>query len=365
MLRLFQTASFLAVLLLVGTSGSAHAYVSYHRMGYVSCSSCHSNPVGGGVLTSYGQSLQAALSAFSQELDLKDRRLNVALQARSIGFSQSGPANPFLMQADLLGLARLRENLSLQASLGPNLQRRDSFATVPSGADALVVRRALLQWQLSDESTIQAGRDFPVQGLQIDDHTSFLKRTNRRNILDYPTQFRFIRQTDSMQLIPYVSLPSFEEADSNREYGAGIRSEFSLNDRNSVGAEAFYGNTPTLSRAMAGAFFRLSHDHWNALLGEGLVTRFHQHASDTGFTQANLYLRPSISFPEWAETSFIYEVLNVGEPYSRNLQQWGPELNLRIHEWISLIGDGRQIRTPNFGTNDWIWFGQVFLHVQI
>ncbi len=334
-------------------------------MGYVSCIACHSNPMGGGVLTDYGRSVQAAMSAFSRELNLEDRQVHVALQARSIGFSQSGPANPFLMQADLLGLAHLRENLSLQTSIGPNLQRRESFATVPSGADAFVVRRALVQWQLSEESMIQAGRDFPVQGLQLDDHTSFLRTRNRRNILDYPTQLRFIRQTDSMQLIPYVSFPSFEEADRNREYGTGIRSEFSLNDRNSVGALAFYGNTPALSRAMAGGFFRLSHDHWNALLGEALVTRFHQHASDSGFTQANLYLRPSISFPEWTETSFIFEVLNVGTPYSRTLQQWGPELNIRIHEWISLIGDGRQIHTPDFGTNNWIWYGQVFLHVQI
>ena len=46
----------------------AHAYVTYNRLGYVSCNACHFASTGGGILTPYGRSVSSAMALFSVSL---------------------------------------------------------------------------------------------------------------------------------------------------------------------------------------------------------------------------------------------------------------------------------------------------------
>src|SRR4051812_16130375 len=229
-------------LLLVGfglslAAPSAEAYVTYNRLGYVSCSACHFVPTGGGLLTPYGESVGAAMSAFKEEYAPPERPIYAGLQARVLEMDSSSRANPFLMQADLLGTASLQKTTRLDAILGLNLgQDRSDFATVPSGWDALILRRALVTQELSEKISLSAGRDAAVSGINIDDHTSFLRSMNRRGIEDTPTELRLAYQGDRAQILSYLALPSFEESADNREYGTGVRGEYAVDDVNSLGA---------------------------------------------------------------------------------------------------------------------------------
>lgn len=364
--RLLKLATPILLGVASGLATPAQAYVTYNRLGYISCNACHFDSMGSGTLSPYGRGVGAAMAAWSRDTTPEEKKLYGGLQARVIGFNETPLANPFLMQTDLLGTAFINKQVHVDVTAGLNLQQKQSgFANVPSGADTFVVRRAMVTAELSDTDSLEVGRDFAVQGLNLDDHTAFLKTRNRRNVTDYPTQLRYIRQTDTMQLVPYLALPSYEEADSNREYGLGFRGEYLLNDHNSVGLEALQGNTAQVTRTSVGAFARLSQAHWNGLVAEGLFNHLNSHAANLGFNQENLYIRPFVAVPEWIETSFIYEYLHVDSPFYRSTHQLGPELNIRLHEYLSVLGDGRKIINAGGAETDWSWYGQIFLHVQI
>ena len=354
------------LILLVGllAAPGAQAYSTYNRLGYVSCNACHFVPTGGGMLTPYGESVQAAMSAFSQDTSPNERRLYGGVQARALEINSTNQANPFLMQADVMGTAFVTKSMHLDAALGANLKQGASdFVTVPSGWDGLVLRRAILTADVSDSGSVEVGRDAAVGGLNIDDHTSFLRMRNRRGVYDYPTQLRYIYQSEKVQLIPYLSAPSFEEIPGAQEYGGGGRGEYLLNLSNSVGLTGLFGNSTDISRAAVGGFFRLSHDHWNGIQGEAVATLLNQHQMGTSFGQQDIYIRPYIAIPEWIETSFVYEYLHVSDPFYESGMQYGPEINIRLHKYISVIGDGRNL--VEAGNSDWSWYGQIFLHVQI
>jgi len=346
---------------------SAQAYVTYNRLGYVSCSACHYDPTGGGVLTPYGQGVQSAMALFPGDgpADSDGKRINQGVQARVLGLNPSGQrANPFLMQADYLGDAFITKTIHMDVQLGPNLQQGiSSIATIPSGWDGLVVRRALVTDDLESGDSIEVGRDEPASGLNIDDHTALLRSANRRGIYDYPTQLRYIRQTEQYQLMPYFLAPSYEESNANQEYGGGARAEYLLNNSNSVGLGGQFANAPAQSRVTANAFARLSHDHWNGLAAEYVFNHYSVHDSGTSFAQHDLYLKPYIAVPEWIETGFVMEYLNVASPFEENVFQYGPSVNIRLYRMVSLLGDGRNL-TSN-GSSNWSWYGQVFLHWQI
>jgi hypothetical protein len=343
---------------------SAHAYPTYQRLGYISCTACHFSPQGGGLLTPYGQSIGATLSAFSKEIEPADEKINQGIQARLIDLSQTSPpnANPFLMQADYLNSAFVTKNVRVDTVFGAAIQQGPNFLTVPGGWDDVLVRRLMVNGIINDDSTIQVGRDYYPQGLNIDDHTSFLKMDNKRNVTDYPTQVRYVHQSETLQLIPYLYGPSYEETPENQESGAGGRAEYALANNNSVGGLLQFGDTPIVSRSVADGFVRLSNAHWDGLVSEYVFTRFKVHSSGENVNQSTWYVKPYVAFPDWIETGFVYEYLNVTDPHQIGFQ-YGPSLNIRIVEWFSLLGDGRNLSIN--GNAAWNFYGQAFLHLQI
>jgi hypothetical protein len=334
-------------------------------LGYVSCNACHFVPTGGGMLSPYGQSVQSAMAAFARDSQSPEgKRLFGGFQARAIALDSTTRANPFLMQADALGTAYVGDKLHFDAIAGLALTQGDSgFAAIPQGWNAFVLRRALATYDLDDTQSVEAGRDAAMAGLNVEDHTTFLKTRNRRGIYDYPTQIRYIRQTEKLQLIPYLALPSFEEAVGARETAAGVRAEYGLSDNSSVGITGSYGNTGSISRTAGGAFFRLSQDHWNGFQGEAVFTRFNEHSGGVAFDQQDLYLRPYVAVPEWIETALVFEALHVSPPFAETGFQFGPSLNLRIHRYVSILADGRNV--SDAGRSQWSWYGQIFFHGQI
>jgi hypothetical protein len=302
---------------------------------------------------------------FRQDKDPEERAFTQGVHGRILGIgSESHGANPFLMQADYLAHAFVKR-VSGEVALGPNLQpgTGGEIASVPKGADAFVVRRALIGYKANDGLEFELGRDFAVAGLNIPDHTSYLRARARRNVLDYPTQLRALVLLDQVQILPYLSGPSFEETGSNREYGAGTRAEYALSEKNSIGAIAYFGDSPSLSRLNLGLFGRLSQAPWNGLLVETGYSFRKPHDQDSGFGQSVFYAKPYIAYLQWAELGLVLERLSVGAPFEEKATRFGPSLNLRLHEYVSLIGDGRN--TLKREQSQWSWYGQVFVHVQI
>jgi len=343
-------------------SGSAFAYPTYQRLGYVSCTACHFLPTGGGLLTPYGLGVQATLSAWSRDINPPEQAVNQGVQARVIGLNSTNSANPFLMQADYLNSSFVNKYVRVDAAVGAALQQGQDFLSVPGGWNDVLVRRFLITGLVDDEQTIQVGRDYYPQGLNIDDHTSFLKMDNTRNVTDYPTQVRYIHQSETLQLMPYLYAPSFEETPENQEQGAGMRAEYALDNSDSVGALAQFGDNMILSRTEGDVFFRLSEAHWNGVIGEGVYTFKRVHSTGEAVNQWDTYVEPYVGFPEWIETGWVYEYLHETDPMLVAFD-YGPRINIRLMQWLSVLGDGRNISTN--GTSAWSFYGQAFLHIQI
>lgn len=344
-------------------SSQAHAYVTYNRLGYLSCQACHYDPLGGGLLTGYGQGVQGAMSAFPTEVMPGEQRIWQGTEVRAIELNSASGANPFLMQGDYLATAFITQHVHFDGAVGPNLREGNTaFASVPSGWDGIVLRRALFTADFDNGNSLSVGRDAAVAGLNIEDHTSFLRSVNRRGLYDYPTQVRYIVQSDKYQFMPFIDTPSGEEAAANQEYGGGFRGEYILNPSNSLGLTSLYGNTAEVSRSASSFFWRLSEDHWNGFEGEYVLTYLNEHDT-ASFWQQDVYAKPYIAIPEWIETGFVYEFLHVGTPYYQNSFQYGPSVNIRLYRYVSLLGDGRNLGVS--GTANWSWYGQIFLHVQI
>jgi hypothetical protein len=197
------------------------------------------------------------MSLVSKENSPEEIPIQQGVQARILTMDSTVLANPFVMQMDYLASATLKKTVRLDLSIGPNLIG-DRFFSTPSGADSIVIRRALGSTKLNEESSIEVGRDIPVAGLNFDDHTALIRSRNKLGVLDYPTQIRLIHQTESLQFLPYVYGPSFEESSQNREYGLGTRTEYLLNMSNSVGITTLFGNSPSFVRKSMSGYIRLS-----------------------------------------------------------------------------------------------------------
>lgn len=364
MIRNFKLSLCIALGLL-GGSPSVFAYVTYHHLGYVSCGACHFTSTGGGLLKPYGHSVEAAMAAFPREIMPEERVYDAGLQARLIVMDSTSRANPFLMQTDLMGSVLVLNKVRAEVTTGLALRQGElgEVASVPSGWDGFVLRRALLSMDINEDSSVAVGRDAPVSGLNLDDHTAFLRSQNRRGIYDYPTQVRYTYQLDDLQLMPYLLFPSFEESGNNKEYGLGARAEYLLNETNAFGFTGLFANSPSTTRYALSAFFRFNQADWNGVASEFVFTHFDSHSLDEGFNRESFYIKPFVSIPEWCETGIVYEYLHTDSPFMQNGFQFGPEVNVRLHEWVSILGSGRNIGL--LGDSTWSWYGQLFVHFQI
>ncbi|WP_413290428.1 hypothetical protein [Bdellovibrio sp. HCB337] len=166
------------------SSSAAFAFPEMIRMGYPNCTSCHVSPSGGGLMTDYGRSIAAeALStwAYPKEelpghgyLPEPPAWLKIGGDVRVIQTyidnAQATAKSFFLMQSDLeLGFNFGRfwyvQDLGIQG--GPErAPNRGEF----------VAHRYYALYNLNDESYVRAGKYLLPYGLNIPDHTSFIRR---------------------------------------------------------------------------------------------------------------------------------------------------------------------------------------------
>lgn len=344
------------------------AYPQMIRLGYVSCRACHTSSAGGGALTGYGLTVQGELSAFVRETPpAEEPWMMHFLQSRAAVVAPSSRSEFFLMQLDYLNTTRIVPGLRVDGTLGLGLERgpHGQYVQVTEGWGALVLRRLFLTWDFARsrgvQHSLQVGRDLLPGGLGVDDHTAFVRARTRRGVLDYATQLRYELVTKPFQGLAYAFGPSFEERPENREYGAGLRTEFVPWTWMAVGISGLYGRSSSIERWALGPTLRLAPVKWTGLLAEYQWLHRAIVGLPVGFAQHVLYAK-NFYYPwEWLELGGVAEYLRVDQPFGEQSWRLGPSVNARITQWGSLLADLRH--TWRSGVSQgWVFIGQVFIH---
>jgi hypothetical protein len=351
----FRIGFFLAILC-AGTQ--AWAYPQFIRHEYPTCVACHVSPRGGGILTDYGQGIAASLSAFTQDYEgppttpfykfiTADNRLTHGFQFRLMQVrKENRPPSTFPMQMDYLNVAQFNPKWRFETTLGIFVQRNgQGSVSLDMGVfNKLVLRKALLVDRYSEESEVSVGRDFLPIGLNLDDHTLYVKAKNRRGVLDFSTQARWDTWKGDWQLTPFVFAPSYEETFPNREWGLGGRAEYSITKRFTLGGTMLAGRSQAIGRELVDVFTRYSPITLFAILAEYDYTLRQSVSSggDPQFAQHTAYLRPSAELLEWLDLGWVGEFETRESPFYEKNWKTGPSLYARLQRNVTLIVDARE-----------------------
>jgi hypothetical protein len=322
---------------------SALGYPTYVRQGYVSCSACHVSPQGSGILTDYGKGVGASASAFPREYT-PGKWLPGAIQVRGLGYTSGAKTDALLMQLDYLNSTELGRGFRGDLTVGLVPPSMVSAGRAGQGVfgEATVLRKALFAYRPEDGWELALGRDYLPTGLNIDDHTSFLRSENRRSPFDYATQVRLDLWKERFLATPFLFAPSFEENPDNREYGGGARLERALAEDKTVGLGGLYGDSRAVERFSLSVFSRIGLLRTFGLLSQVSLTRRRLHlGSGDIFGQETAYLRPFYAPFEWMELGWTGELLRRGAPFADRAIQQGPDLYLRVVRELTLILDGK------------------------
>ncbi len=179
-----QVVRVLSGLLIFAAALSAQAFPEMIRLGYVNCTACHVSPNGGRLLTDYGRSISSeALSTWGAPkeelpghgfLSEPPAWLKVGGDVRWIQTyvdnAQATATSAFLMQADFdfgLNFGKFWYMQSLGVQGGPE---------GTPGKGEFVAHTYYAQYNPTEESYTRAGKYLLPYGLNIPDHTSFIKR---------------------------------------------------------------------------------------------------------------------------------------------------------------------------------------------
>lgn len=163
---------------------SAQAFPEMIRLGYVNCTACHVAPTGGGLMTDYGRSISSeALSTWAAPkeelpghgfLPEPPAWLKIGGDIRVIQTyvdnAQATSTTAFPMQADFdfgLNLHKFWYVQSLGVQGGPEQA---------PGRGEFVAHHYYAMYNVTDESYGRGGKYLLPFGLNIPDHTSFIKR---------------------------------------------------------------------------------------------------------------------------------------------------------------------------------------------
>lgn len=212
--------------LLILMASPALALPEAARWGHFSCISCHVNPAGAGVLTSYGRIFAAeklSSGAYEREEDplhglvpVSDRWL-LGGDVRSVFMKRKEPAFEefWTMQADLEGGARFGSYWSTVAvgmkPRGPASEEPHEFA----------LRSFSLRADLWKQRVLARGGLFmPRFGLNLSDHTAYVRIASGLNPEDEQTQIELSFQSDHVEAVGAAMFPlEFSDREDKAKFG--------------------------------------------------------------------------------------------------------------------------------------------------
>ena len=325
---------------LLALAGSANATPNMIRLGYPTCSSCHLNPQGGGLLTRYGEGIDLSQSLRPEEPDnpefgedLLGGRLNYDARL-SLGIDREPPAATgygFSMSfRSAVGIIP-NNRLVYQASINsPTLQR-----TRTPGAVSMSMSRLYWLYQAKPGLSFVVGRDDLPSGLGLPGAQSFFRRVNNPGVSSTPTQAKVFWAHKRLEVTAYGYGPAGNETQPQFEArgGGGIVGVNVWRDRAVIGVTGRRSVADAFDRSNGGVFARLALSrHWG-ILAEHDVT---QRTTSTGAEFTHLAGHTQVFFVpfDWLQTSLAAEHLTTSG--GADTYRFSPSVDLRLTSNIKL-----------------------------
>lgn len=361
---MLNVRTFISAVFLLPALGAVElwAYPSYIQHGYPRCATCHNSPRGAGSLTDYGRGIDGSLSIIVTEVEETTSWIRHGTQTRGMLLENASGLSAFPMQLDYLATIRKGTEHRIDVALGIQPERASAGIVNKTFLDDVVLRRLNYAYSPREGVEVSFGRDFLPFGLNIDDHTAFIRSSNRRGVKDYQTRLGLDYWTDDFHIAPFVYLPTFQETEGNRESGGGVWSEVSLAEHVAVGASALMGSTKNVFRG-AGSLFARGSLGPLGLMAEYDLTARRDRTTDTGLLpQHAIFLSPFYFPTEWLEIDVPIE--RIDSPLYGKNWKYGAGFKLKIFHAVSLLADYRRTK-PDLqpdGEED-AWFTQIFINL--
>lgn len=273
----FNTLAFIIFTFLFGISLRVMSFPETVRHGYLSCSSCHYSPNGGGLLTPYGKTIAKELYSISKTkeaegtLEEETPWWQVGAQFRVMQLLTDSHsvqrARLFPMQSEVMG-AVTKQNLSIVASLA-------AWRHIDAEKEKLkaYTRNFYLLYQWNENWLIRLGKFKANYGLGLPDHTvltqqemgwSFFNESNNGEVnyisednvfqlvAIYPTRLLVSEESFKGQIFTYDRLINSKHKigfniahlwkDDIEEFQQNIHSVVSLSEKSYLQWELSYRN---------------------------------------------------------------------------------------------------------------------------
>jgi hypothetical protein len=242
----------------------AGAFPEMVRHGYLSCTACHVNANGGGILTPFGRALSGdVLSMWNSEGESRflygvtpPEWLNLGGDLRGVQIYQKNSAFTkgrfILMQADVEAAAQL-EKWSLVATLG--------VQQVPDkGMDPfeLLSRRFYLSYRPAPQWIFQAGKFNQAFGINTPDHVITTKRGLGWDEGTETLNLQGVLLNKHFDTFLTLNFGRPDDSSLDREKGIALRGRYYAGRRARVGASYFYGGNSQYSRHVYGPFAEIA-----------------------------------------------------------------------------------------------------------
>lgn len=314
---------------------SAQAFPEMIRHHYVNCSACHVSQTGGGVLNAYGRTISYELLStwgsadeakafYAIDPEKVGEWLNVGGDVRGVQVhqenSQVKTGRYFWMQGGI-DVAATYNKFTAMMTLGQvGGQRNESYQTMN-----FVSPKYFLSAQVSDEFSVRAGKFIPQFGLQIPQHTFYIKQ----NLLIGQGTER-----NTVEAIYNGELWNFSAAYAKSENQSAVRDEEksysaqvlrNINDSHKIGVSLWSGDAEVFKRNMIGLH---AVSGWN----------------EKFYTLAEIDQVKTTTKSTNAEKTAIYQMLKVGYEFYKGMhaqfvEQWGrPDLNTATENQSAGVG---------------------------
>lgn len=277
---------------------NAYAFPTYVRLGYNNCTGCHVSSQGGGILTNYGKGIAMTQSLKSTDPEDEETKSFLwAFQARAMRYKTEADVRVFPMQSDLLMHDRVAEKISVDGVLAMAPRPKDETPENKKPLHERLYARVfqlnfILSEKLNQEDRISIGISPLPMGIGILDHTAFVRAENRFQVTDNPVQLKFYQARQKYLAHHFVFGPNPNEGEGNREKGIGTQTWYRPFPQLSIGAQALYGDTDSITRKMAGALLKAGIGRW-ALLFEYDFTKRDLKLSNSDFNQKAIFTQLS------------------------------------------------------------------------
>ncbi len=294
----------LALVVVAGMAGRAHAYPQFEMSKDQSCSGCHLSPTGGGLLSENGMTIAESISKFGTAPEFMYGKvktpdwLAVGGDFRyAYGYLQAPQRYlvGFPMQADLYGVVT-QKNFSLHVTAG--------FRPAEDGNEAATrfwSREHYVMWHDDPGSAegifVRAGRFMPVFGLRLAEHSVYTRRYGGTPLYadTYGVSASYLASKIEAHVSGFVKDPLIDPVQLSN--GVAVYAELMLNPVLSVGGGGMFQKSDFDEKYRG----NITVKHYIApadLLLQAEVQIVNPHVGDYGYNQIVAYLMATKFLPQ-------------------------------------------------------------------